>query len=307
MLNRAEVYDRCLERWDSSDKRTEYFSDHFEEWFSQIPEEIQDVVLELLELFEYYSQSKTNQCLMELHPKLQELESFDDDQAIYTPLVSQKGIANSSDDYLYTYKQIHGISKYKVVRDLNVFSKRTPEKLSAIKNIVIVDDFCGSGSSLREFLEGNIELLRGKHIYYLVTYIMEASLPEITKIANDFELEIDVLYINMGKKALDNEKFSDNADALRLDIKKKSKKLNIHRYYRLGKYDSESLVAFHNDTPNNTIGLFWYDSVKYFSIFPREFEDTNGLKRPTPKSLKEQKEAREVQNYCSAARRAQYE
>ena len=76
-----------------------------------------------------------------------------------------------------------------------------------------------------------------------------------------------------------------------------------------GIFAAGNVVHVHDlvDTPNNTIGLFWYDSDKYFSIFPREFENTEGLKRPTPRSLKQQKAARTAQNYLSATRRAQNE
>ena len=114
-------------------------------------------------------------------------------------------------------------------------------------------------------------------------------------------------YINSGKRAFEYNAFSERKDELRPLIKRRSKKLNIPGVYCLGKYKSESLVSFYNDTPNNTIGLFWYDSDKYFSIFPREFENTEGLKRPTPRSLKQQKAARTAQNYLSATRRAQNE
>lgn len=307
MLDKSEVFDHCLERWGALDSRTEFFSEHFEEWFLQIPEDIQDVTLELLEMFEYYSQQKTNQYLSQLHPKLEKIETFDESQAIYTPLASQKGIANSSDDYLYTYKQIHSISKFKVVRDLRTFSNNSPEKLSVAKNVVIVDDYCGSGKSLRDFLTSNMEFLCDKHIFYLVTYLMEEALEEIKLIEEDLKLKIEVIFINKGRRAFDDERFSENAPGIRSAIKKNSKKLNINSKYRLGKYNSESLVAFYNDTPNNTIGLFWFDSDKYFSIFPREFENTEGLKHPTPHSLKSQKDARTAQNYCAAARRTKHE
>ena len=304
MLDKSAVFSRCLERWDASDHRTEYFIEHFDEWLSQLPEDIQYVTLELLERFQYYSQAKTNEYLFQLRPKLEQTDSFDESQTIYTPLASTRGIPNSSDDYLYTYKQIHKISKFRIARDLKTYS---PEKLASAINVVIVDDYCGSGKSLREFLENNIEFLQNKKIYYLVTYIMEDALKELKLTASDLNLAIEVVYINIGCKAFENELFSENAEKFRSEIKKYSKKLNIHSNYALGKYGSEALVAFHNDTPNNTIGLFWFDSNKYFSIFPREFENTEGLKRPTPSSMKSHKATRTIQNYRSATRRAKYE
>ena len=132
-------------------------------------------------------------------------------------------------------------------------------------------------------------------------------MPLIDETSRQHEVTIEVIYINSGKRAFEYNAFSERKDELRPLIKRRSKKLNIPKKYCLGKYESESLVSFYNDTPNNTFGLFWYDSDKYFSIFPREFENTEGLKRPTPRSLKQQKAARTAQNYLSATRRAQNE
>lgn len=108
MLKKEDVYFRCLERWNANDEKTAYFKQHYDEWFSQLPEEIHEVVLQLLEMFMYYSQERVNQYLFELHPKLE--RKIEPENTLYTPLLSEKGIVNSSVDYLCTYRQMHGIS-----------------------------------------------------------------------------------------------------------------------------------------------------------------------------------------------------
>lgn len=95
-MKKEDVYLHCLERWSSADKRISYFEENFDEWFSQLPEDIHEVVCQLLEMFEYYSQLKVNQYLCDLGFKLDEKEQFNPDATIYTPLPSHKGIANSS-------------------------------------------------------------------------------------------------------------------------------------------------------------------------------------------------------------------
>ena len=60
MLKKEDVYFRCLERWNANDEKTAYFKQHYDEWFSQLPEEIHEVVLQLLEMFMYYSQERVN-------------------------------------------------------------------------------------------------------------------------------------------------------------------------------------------------------------------------------------------------------
>lgn len=305
MLKKEEVYFRCLERWNANDEKTAYFEQHYDEWFSQLPEEIHEVVLQLLEMFMYYSQERINQYLRELHPKLE--EKIESEATLYTPLLSEKGIVNSSVDYLCTYRQMHGISKYRVTLDIDTYIANSPEKIENVQNIVIVDDYCGSGKSLKTFIEGHNGSLKGKRIYYLVTYFMLEAQQLINEISEQYEISIEVIYINSGKRAFDDERFSEHSSELRRALKGCSKRLNIARQYPLGKYNTESVVSFYNDTPNNTIGIFWCDTNIYFSIFPREFENTEGHKRPTLQSLKQQKEERVAQNYTSAMRKAQNE
>ena len=46
-------------------------------------------------------------------------------------------------------------------------------------------------------------------------------------------------------------------------------KLSINKDFILGFEEVESLVAFHYNTPNNTLGLFWQDLSDFVALFPR--------------------------------------
>lgn len=39
-MNSKEVFMRCLKRWNADDEKIFYFKENFDEWFSQIPEDI---------------------------------------------------------------------------------------------------------------------------------------------------------------------------------------------------------------------------------------------------------------------------
>lgn len=303
MLDKEKVFEQCFDRWDDTDYKIEYFMENYDEWFEQIPSEIQNTVLELLSFFEYYSQSRINSYLHQLYFDLEKHKDYNEESTYYTPLKSKKGIANSSGDYLYSYRQIHNISKYRIIEDLKTYNETQKNKISKIQNIVIIDDYCGSGSSLRFFIEKNIEYLIGKKIFYMVTYIMEESISEIEKISKDNNIKINIIFINKGVKAFENKLFQSKKEEQRKLLQKNSKKINIPDSLALGWHNSESLVSFYNDTPNNTIGLFWFDSKNYFSLFPRDSETTHQTKRPTPRTLKEAKDNRNNQNYDAKLRR----
>ena len=77
-----------------------------------------------------------------------------------------------------------------------------------------------------------------------------------------------------------------------------SRKMCIPKERVFGQYRSEALVAFYNNTPNNTIGLFCYSTDSYDAPFPRSIEQSPSWKsRPTPSSMKKDKEIRKQNNY----------
>ena len=304
-MDRNEVRLHCLERWDADDERIAYFEDNYDEWLDQIPDDMHEIIFQLLEFFEYYSHEKVNQLLVNLGHELIKYNEIDPQLTIYTPLAKSNGLWSSSQDYLREYTLLHGIHNAKIAANLEQYFDKKNHK--PIHNIVIVDDFCGSGKTFTNFLMNYYDLLKDKTVYYLVSYCMDEAKTTIESTAIDYKLKVKIICINHGIKVFDRDEFFNRKDEIRKQIKSQSKKFKINKNDYLGKYESEALVSFYNNTPNNTIGLFWCDTKNYFSIFPRDFENKEGLKRPTPKNLKKDKADRNAQNYLSSARRAKNE
>lgn len=301
MIQRANnkcIVSTCMDRWDAKDSRTTYFLEHFDEWISQIPDDIYEIVLHLLDRFEYYSQKSLNCSLYELGQMLNSQEAFDDETTVYTHIPSKKGIENSSINCLYNYKGLHGIEKFKMAIDFGTYMEKYEE---SIDNVVIVDDFCGSGSSLETFIKNYGAQLKGKTIYYLVTYAMDEAVQRLNDIAAEYGVTLHILYVNHGARALDDMGISDNPKETRRLITAFSQRVGIPRDRCLGAYETEALVAFYDNTPNNTIGIFHYDAEKYFSLFPRMKERYRKTKRPVPSVMKEEKKKRNIQNYNASA------
>ena len=117
-------------------------------------------------------------------------------------------------------------------------------------------------------------------------------------------LQVQILYCNQSDKAFDRHLFSEEVELARKKFYKASLESGVKEDLIWGYSGSESLVSFFNDTPNNTLGLFWHDSPNYFSIFPRENVRGEKNKRPTPRSMKIQKTERNNQNYIAHKRSA---
>lgn len=288
--NNEDIVSACMSRWAAEDSRTAYFEEHFDEWISQIPDSVYQLVLRLLNRFEYFSQKSLNDSLYKLGKELDSQPELHQAGTIYTHLPSKKGIENSSIDCLYEYKSMHGIDKFKIVIDFKNYMKK---RGGQIDNIVIIDDFCGSGGSMENFIKNHCELLSGKTIYYLVTYTMDEAVQKLDAIAAEHSITLHVLYINHGTRVFEME----GSEEARKSVRAFSRSVGIARDRCLGAYDTEALVAFYDDTPNNTIGLFHCDTESYFSLFPRKKEEDKTTKRPSPSTMKKEKEQRNIQNY----------
>ena len=71
-----------------------------------------------------------------------------------------------------------------------------------------------------------------------------------------------------------------------------SQKRGISLKYILGFEEAEALMAFYNNTPNDTLGLFWFTSKENNPIFPRKLEE-----KPQWKFDREEKIKRRRQQY----------
>lgn len=302
---RYDIVSRCLMSWaPADDEKTTSFEENFDEWIEQISAEAQPIVIELLKDFEYFSQPKVNQFLKKLHNMLISIQDFDVHKAIFTYLPSKRGIDNSSIEYLLNYKKIHSISKFDVATNLETYTIVNKEVFKNKKHIVFIDDFCGSGRTFIDFIKGHLDILTGKTIYYVITYIMTEAIKNIQNEATERSLQVKILFCNQSDKAFDKHLFPEKTEVAREKFYQASLETGVKEDSIWGYSGSESLVSFYNDTPNNTLGLFWHDSPNYFSIFPRENACGENNKRPTPRSMKKQKTERNNQNYIAHKRSA---
>jgi hypothetical protein len=164
--------------------------------------------------------------------------------------------------------------------------------LEYIENIVFVDDCCGSGKTIIDFLSNYKEELKNKKIFYLVIHVMKAALDKITSFSENTGMQISILYGVCTDKAF---KRCENIAEKKTEFVQESVKLGIPKADVLGFKNTEALMAFYNDTPNNTLGVFWKNGMGYTPLFPRENDDVPGWQK-----LKKEKEQRNRNNYMKA-------
>lgn len=288
-----QIRSECLIRWKYEDERIKYFSDKFGEWFKSIPKGANEIFINLLSRFCYYPHRQVNEYLVSLHSILIKKNNINDNNTIFISIKTDSGIGSSSNDYWVEYKLQNCINKYICFDDIN---KLTSEQSSYIQNVVIIDDCSGSGGTLIKYLNksNNFSFFKDKKIFFIAIHVMKEALLSIEKFSKEKNLEIRVIYMHQQDKAF-NDKYFEGKAELKNEFICISKNLKIDNRHILGFEDSEGLFAFYNNTPNNTLGVFWCNTEKCHAIFPRKNDE-----KPMWWNLKGQRKHRKNQNFLSA-------
>lgn len=286
-----ELMNHCIEKWNNgmeSDKRIKEVEKYFEEWFSNIPEKYKSMVEILIKNLEYYPRRIVNKYLEDLHKELLEKGNISDENTIYVFIKTKSGVGNSSNDYWTEYKNINELNREICYEDMSLIND---EQWKYIENIVFIDDFCGTGKTFINEIKKFKERYNGKKIFYIVIVTAKKGLEKINIYSKDNNLLINLLPKFTQEKIFEQNLFDNNESAKQLLIRL-SEEFKIQKFERLGYDKSESLVAFYNNTPNNTIGLMRYDTDIYKSLFPRKND-----KKPLWKTMKKDEKERKMTNY----------
>lgn len=287
MLTRDMFFDECLKKWKIDEGHALKMRNNYNKWIGQMPENMTYILAELLKHFDYYSHEMVNKYLVDLYAKLKENDSLNDDNMIYTVLANQGGRYCSSYDYISEYRILNNVSKYIIYPNLEELIRTG--SIECISNIILLDDFCGSGKTLIDFIKRHINVLKDKNIYYMVIHAMEQGIRNIEEFAEQEGINVYVIYEKCTDKAFSMCTYIYDKKA---EFEKESINLGIQKNYVLGYDNTEALIAFYDNTPNNTLGIFWQDRRGHSSLFHRSKD-----KRPSWQNLNKKQGERANRNY----------
>ena len=294
-MDKSKRKEWYLSKWSEGkelDERLISFNERFETWLKQIPQKNYATVFILLDNLKYYSHSTTNFCLRELHSKMLECHNINDENTIYVYIKSEDGQTNSSNDYWNEYKYINRINKHICFENMDAIDE---EAWEYIQNIVFIDDFSGSGKSMIDELEKNPERYKTKNIFFVTICSMQLSIIKIYSYCKERGINYYPISFNTQDKAFEQDYFVNNKLAQK-EITHLSEYFGIPSKHIMGFRNSQSLVVFYNNTPNNTLGFIRYDTDTYRSIFPR-----NNDSRPSWQTMKTKSKERKKSNYKNKA------
>jgi len=284
----------CIDRWSNNgielDDRLAAAQERFDQWLERIPECNRLTVMTLIQNLEYYSHKTVNAWLKRLHTELLDRAAISDENTIYVFIKSKYGKSNSSNDYWTEYKAINKLNTNTCIENMDVLDE---EDWKYIQNIVFIDDFSGSGKSFIDELKRYPYRYKHKNVYFVAINIMISAVDKINEYCKENDINVVLLAAFNQEKAFERGLF-DNDEEAKAEICAMSKELLIPSNEALGFRKGQALVAFYNNTPNNTLGFIRYDTDQYKSLFPRKNESV-----PTWMKMKRDRLTRSKTNYAN--------
>lgn len=289
-----KVFEKCIKRWGKNgiDDRIEDAIEAFNtNWINdeKIIEE-KEIIVNLLEKFDYYSREDRYIAINELTKKLIEECEISDKDSIITIVKKEDGKSSSSTDYLVYYKNLHIINKNIFYVTLDELKKEWWEN---IEKVVFVDDCSGTGTQIINFLKKEMEKRSfvNKKIILALVVVMDPAIEYIREYAKENGLDIKIIWYCSKEKA-----YQDMSNEQREKIYELSQKRKITEKYIHGFKEAEALIAFNDNTPNDTIGIFWQKNKNNLPLFLREPDGPAGWK--TNRNNKKRRKRQQYESKC---------
>lgn len=187
------------------------------------------------------------------------------------------GVGNPSESgthLLYLFRQENGLKKNLFIHGHETYSREPKTNQMTIKDksierYVFIDDFCGSGQQAIDYSNGLVgtikELNPEATICYYVLFSTSYGL-EVLKSNSKFT-EVDCVFeLDDSYKCFSEDSRYYAGTEQPIDIHKSEKACKtygerIYPIHPLGYKDSQLLLGFYHNTPDNTLPIIWYEGT----------------------------------------------
>lgn len=264
-----------------------------EHWLTNFAESDHKHFLHLLSLFMYYNEATIRSLLKYmfwekiLYPVVQRLPDIpppDLDQDLENVIKRTRfvGIGNPSESgafLLYYFRQVNEIPVTNFIHSQDLFNSDDTD----FDSVYFLDDFSGSGTAIKRYLS-SLKDSYGSDIFekrmnkikasIIVLFATTRAKNKLKSVLDDYHIkEIEsVVELDESYRAF-NSKSRYFTNPLRNDLKaileSYTKGMGLNQREALGFANSQLLLGFHYNTPNNTLPVFWSSKNCWKPIFAR--------------------------------------
>ena len=185
------------------------------------------------------------------------------------------GVGNPSESgchLLYYFRQENCLPKTQFIHTHEIFHRDANTNLPILRHpdvrrYIFIDDFCGTGKQGTQYSRDVVsEIKRLDATAVVAYYVLFATTDGIGKVRDEAGFnEVACIYeLDSTFKCFDERAryFADHpADIEKAFAEGMSREygLGLVRSHPLGYEDCQLLIAFHHNTPDNTLPIIWYD------------------------------------------------
>ncbi|MDC0706237.1 phosphoribosyltransferase [Priestia sp. AB] len=259
--------------------------------------DVRMILLRMLGDYQYYSRLYIEEIFKNFYDYL--VQRIKEESTIYSPISSEKDFTrmNSSYFYLQKFLEINDLSNEQAINLSSLYLdtsnryyrktlshynekqkngvnqqereiKKVYSKLRYIDTVVFIDDFSGTGDTIRKFLRIAAEMVKDKQVIVFVIHITERAIKIINDSFEEFGYKNANLIFEHKSKS-----FFENYTELK-DVRDKLLKFEqevLESNHPLGFKETEALVTFYRNCPNNTISSYWWnENDEWEALFQRK-------------------------------------
>ena len=265
-----------LDRWFSDIDDCNAMKKYIDFFIDQFSPSFQPTILKLLDKYQFYDEESIGYILREYKERIKKyIESNNIDKYIIT-LPFDKDSHNS-----YHFSSAFKSFDYKGNGEFIIRIKS--DDFKECKNIIFVDDYSGTGSSFIDYFNKIREIIpEGTQVFFFPCFMTKYAKEKITNsnIGDFVTLSSDVSFLRTAEYLKKQEILEGNETQTLIDYSINS--LRIDASMVLGYGNVEDLISLSYMTPNNTIGLFWWnENTLYRPLFQRNaFSQKTSIKQP---------------------------
>ncbi|PAE23883.1 hypothetical protein [Bacillus sp. 7894-2] len=248
-----EVVQSFIDKYGEEEYYTKNLHSKFISWLSNTEDqEVKDILIELFSEFNFYTKIEIKRIL---HKQLKDsLCKVDLNCTCILPLIAKDGRSSSFD--------MTGLLK-EIIRehDIEIFidTIKTDFRFvdEDIENIILFEDISGTGGTVIKFLKDNTKFLEGKKVILNLIATTVSAKREIEEYLKHSRIDIELVVEHQYSKVFLKHP-SLNETHRQLIYKFEEEIWGRDHNNILGYKDSQVLVGFSHNIPNNTLSSFWY-------------------------------------------------
>ena len=267
---------KVIQNW-FDDREGANFEREIDIWLAQFDDEEQEFLLECLEKYSYFRDAEYRYAIRTLYNDFNCKNPDWKEHSKIFMMNKENGRVSNSNGFFIDFWKINNI-KNECKNEVGLFENC----FDLFDNIVFIDDFIGTGNSVVTYLNTQFKkfpILKSKSIHILCLYLTKSGELALENYATDNSLNLQLYYYRKGDKFFkEGHYYSGNNLIEKIDMYSKIWDGKFANFaYKYGYGDIQSLCSINDDTPNNTLGIFWKKSTNYSPLFKRYQEDSTNL------------------------------